>query len=517
MVSISQRIHRLPRIQKYALLFIFLFTAIYWMSGDSVNKIYVPLRTDTHTFIHSAYYYEDSKSLGKNAIAIVTTMDKRFVSELSDYTINVIGSNSSDQMMTKATLTSEHYIRDKCEYMQVLAQTNTVDNLEKLEIEANGVKTLIPIKKPKKKAPQSVVFCISPQFAAEQWQTFLMQVHVAKKYGAHLHIYIVSMVDSYFELLREYEKLGLVTLEPWLTIRFAQTMGEYLEPNSHVELRNQAAAHTDCLLMYKEAADFVGALDMDDILIPNVGSYHEFFTREYDGDYKLAAINFRKHDYEVIKVGNPAETTISAILRSAKKLETADTGKSFFYPDRYNSTWHHFSRVALGVVQYHPENQAEPYKTHVKWNWSGIFHLRTMIQVGTEVLPEIEKKPIPMMPWSDKIHYISEYDLQDIDRDLKNTLSLPQIAPIAARLPREEFYMPIVFQCYNQSFYHARSLKQLDQQHTCINAFDCELPQRKDLPCYHSSADYQSGPAMIPITFHWANNATFTKDIGCYQ
>lgn len=52
------------------------------------------------------------------------------------------------------------------------------------------------------------------------------------------------------------------------------------DPNTELEFRNQASAMTDCLLQYKEAAEFIVFPDPDDILVPVLGkNYYEEFTQ----------------------------------------------------------------------------------------------------------------------------------------------------------------------------------------------------------------------------------------------
>ncbi|EFP06804.1 hypothetical protein CRE_11206 [Caenorhabditis remanei] len=523
----------MPRLPRYyykilAVLFVVsLFVFKFYSLHSHINKLNktktLPGKVDayqfTHTFIHSAYYYPSSKSLGDNAVALVTTMNKRTVWKITDYKINLIGANQSTSVTRQASVTTEHRLFERCDYLLIMAQSNLLDNMEKLEIEAEGVVVEVPIKKPIYIAPKPVVFCVSPQFAAEQWQTFLVQVHVSKKYGAHLHLYIVSMVESYFNLIREYEKLGLVSIEPWLTIKFPVTDGPYLEPNRNVELRNQAAAHTDCLLMYKESASFVGILDMDDILIPyNANSYYEEFEREYAGDWLISALHYDKYDYKTIKMADLSSQSLSAIVKNAERLNTKDTGKSFLRPERFNSTWSHWSRSAEKQPIYIDEHGQKLEKSLFRKlktiGTNGMFHLKNM---NLRSLEDLKGSKIPLNPTDNATRIISETDLADIDEDMKRMLSLPQISRFATYLPREEFYMPIIFNCYNQSFYHIRDMNQMRPDILCVNAYSCDLPQREDMPCVHSDANYHSGPAMWPITYHFATESYFSRDIGCYQ
>ncbi|CAO4378286.1 unnamed protein product [Caenorhabditis nigoni] len=470
----------------------------------------------THAFVHSAYFYPVSKSLGNNAIAIVTTMNKRTVDPITDYTIKVHGSYMRKRMTNVATLTTEHLLNDRCDYSQVLIQSNLFPGMNKLEIESEGVLTEIPFKMPKYSAPKPVVFCVSPQFAAEQWQTFLTQLHISKRYGAHLQLYIVSMVESYYKLIKEYEKLGLVSIEPWLTIKFPVTDGPYLEPNRNVELRNQAAAHTDCILMYKEAVSFVGILDMDDILIPNnANSYYEEFEREYGGSWFISALQYGKADFETIKVASLEDQSITAIVKNARRLPTKDQGKSFVRPERFNSSWSHYSRNSDDKPMYWTPKQSVPLMMRRKaMRTNNIFHLKNMFLKN---LTDVKDGAVPLNPGDNITQLISEDHLAEIDAEMKSILALEPIAELSKTLPKDDYYMPIIFKCYNDSFYHLRDTHTLMNDVTCVNAFDCELPQRADMPCVHSDATYHSGPSMFPITFHWATDALFTNEIGCYQ
>ncbi|CTQ86784.1 Glycosyltransferase family 92 protein [Caenorhabditis elegans] len=447
---------------------------------------------------------------------MVTTMNKRTVSKITRHTINLIGTNRTSRWLKKATLTTEHALDDRCDYSLILAQTNLLENMRTLEIEADGILMQIPMKRPKYSAPKPVVFCVSPQFAAEQWQTFLVQLHVSKRYGAHLQLYVVSMVESYFNLLKEYEKLGLVSIEPWLTIKFPTTDGPYLEPNRNVELRNQAAAHTDCILMYKEAVSFIGVIDMDDILIPtNANSYYEEFEREYAGSWEISALQYQKFDFRTIKSAKLEAQSISEIVKNARRLPTKDQGKCFFRPERFNSSWSHYSRNSDNHAIYLTQDQEHRIHWRRKVGQAnGIFHMKKMTMVNLEHVPE---GAIPVNPGDNITELISEQHLKEINEDMKRMLTRPEIANLSSILPNDDFYMNIVFQCYNESFYHIRDTNFLYNDVTCVNAFNCELPQRENIPCIHSDATYHSGPKMWPITYHYATNSFFSRDIGCYQ
>lgn len=99
--------------------------------------------------------------------------------------------------------------------------------------------------------PKPVVMCISPLFAAENWHNLLVSLHVYKIFGAHMHLYIRSIVSPMLEILRVYEQEGYATLKPWNRINLLNRDEQDFNPNLNVEFRSQAAAQTDCLLRYK--------------------------------------------------------------------------------------------------------------------------------------------------------------------------------------------------------------------------------------------------------------------------
>lgn len=51
--------------------------------------------------------------------------------------------------------------------------------------------------------------------------------------------------------MKVYERLGVARIEPWSAIRLENGTLNDFDVNTELEWRNQAAAHTDCLLLFK--------------------------------------------------------------------------------------------------------------------------------------------------------------------------------------------------------------------------------------------------------------------------
>ncbi|CAL2040173.1 unnamed protein product [Caenorhabditis brenneri] len=453
----------------------------------------------SHVFITSAYYYPTSKSLGENAIALNMVVDS-INFNVDNATYNVVGSNGTQQEYSVATSKVEGV--PSCRYTTAMASTTTVSNLKKLEMESNGVKVEIPFKIARYTAPKPVIICISPQFVAEQWQMFLMHVHVANRFGGHLHMYITSMVESYFELMKEYERQGYLTLDYWLRMRFENVETPYFEPNGNIEWRNQAGAETDCLLQYKEAAQYIAFFDMDDILFPaNYPTYLEEFNAEWALQPNATSLFYGRREHEFIKARTMSEFSFTELVGSLRSSPTVKRGKVVVRPETYNHTWIHYSWHEDVSTRH---NVSFPHLVHVQ---------RPLQKNGENNITHLWK--MEFGPLNETIRPI---DIQEIEKDYWRIRNIPRVSELAKRLPNEDFYLPIVFKCYYDSFYGFifDGIRRIGPMQ-CPNADLCELPQRENYRCIHSDAEYYSGPHMEPFTFHFSTNSFWSKDIGCYQ
>lgn len=144
--------------------------------------------------------------------------------------------------------------------------------------------------------------------------------------------------------MQEYERQGYITLDYWLRMKFSNTKTPYYEPNENVEWRHQAGAQTDCLLQYKEAAEYIAFFDMDDILFPkNYPTYLEEFSAEWALQPDATSVFYGRREHEFLKAESLSEFSFRDLVSSLRSSPTVKRGKVVVKPDRYNSTWIHFS------------------------------------------------------------------------------------------------------------------------------------------------------------------------------
>ncbi|CAI2352026.1 unnamed protein product [Caenorhabditis sp. 36 PRJEB53466] len=424
-------------------------------------------------------------------------IDQRSV-DLTNATFNIVGSNATASEASLATSQLEGI--GTCRYTTLMAKGNTVANLSKLEFESNGITVEIPFKVARYTAPSPVIICISPQFVAEQWQMFLMHVHAAHRFGGHLHVYVTSMIAAYFELMKEYERQGYMTLDFWLRMKFTHSQTAYFEPNANVEWRNQAGAETDCLLQYKEAAQYIAFFDMDDILFPkNYATYLQEFNAEWALQPNSSSILYGRREHEFVKAETLSEFSFIELVDSLKSSPLVKRGKVVVKPERYNSTWIHYS-------------QHEDLSTRHKVEHPSLVHVQRPLQKHSDN----KMTTLWKMEFGQLNETIRADDVAAIEADIWRMRNLSQVALISQNLPDKDFYLPIVFKCYYDAFY-GPAFDHQKGRIGCPNADFCELPQREEYKCVHSNAQYFSGPHMEPVTYHFTQDSHWSRTIGCYQ
>uniref|UniRef100_A0A1I7V2I7 Glycosyltransferase family 92 protein n=1 Tax=Caenorhabditis tropicalis TaxID=1561998 RepID=A0A1I7V2I7_9PELO len=446
----------------------------------------------TDAYIINTYYYPKSKSLGENAIGMVLLMNRNTMRDMRRYQMQLIASDIANRsVIVVPKLSWEIY--GSCEYIPMVANTNALPNMAKLEIFDGTTKMQIPFRRAESTAPAPVVICLAPQFVAEQWQLFVAHAHVARHYGAHLHLYITSMIDSYFDLVQEYEKLGYVSLDYWIRMKFANPSEDSLEINSHSELRNQAGAQTDCLYKYKEAVSFIAFFDVDDVFIPRgFRSYFDEFTALYAENPDILTFQYTKREMMFYNKPSMEDMNIEEIFGHTWFVNEEDYGKQMAKPENLNSMWIHQSW-----------NIPEEKNMITRSNY--LIHFQKPVDAdGTDPVP-YRRSDFEMM----ENMQLNISALAPIQKDLERVLNTTNIQGIIDRLPKKNYYFSIIYRCYYEKFYK-KPVKA-----SCPNGEGCLVPQRSDMNCVHSDVDYKSGPQMYPITYHYHENPRWVKTKGC--
>uniref|UniRef100_A0A8R1I5E2 Glycosyltransferase family 92 protein n=1 Tax=Caenorhabditis japonica TaxID=281687 RepID=A0A8R1I5E2_CAEJA len=283
--------------------------------------------------------------------------------------VELLATNSTDRVSKKAEL-ERVTIHDACKWIAMTATTQLLPNLSTVFVHLGGNQVPIPFEVVPT-TPQPVVMCISPLFAAENWQTLLVSLHVYKRFGAHMHLYIRSVVSPILEILRVYEQEKYVTLKPWNRINLLNRDERDFNPNLNVEFRSQAAAQTDCLLRYKEAAEFVAFIDLDDLLIPRAAETYAAEFRYLEAEYPMVAyFTYSKQNTKTKAYRRANVFSIEHVLRNVEFEHVVETGKMIVRPAKLNNTWIHWPNKPM-------------VKLAVDSEFNSITHLKHMDMVST--------------------------------------------------------------------------------------------------------------------------------------
>ncbi|CAO4378143.1 unnamed protein product [Caenorhabditis nigoni] len=313
-------------------------------------------------------------------------------------------------------------------------------------------------------------------------------------YGAHTHVYLVSMLEPYFDLMQEYEKQGYATIEPWLRMKVSNSKSQFYEPNGNVELGNRAGAFTDCLLQYKEAAQYIAFIDIADLLFPVMkNSYLKEFHAEFKVHNSDSSIYYKGKGHELVKPDTLAEFSFSDAVESLKTVTSSKDGIVVVKPHRWNST---------GIYGSQYETKRNRYT--VRNNY--------VVQVQT---PDKEAN-VTMRSYNSSMIKLRKKDFLMIEKDFLIIKNSSRVRGIARTLPMFDYYTLIIEECFDEIAKY-NSKEDLAGEKKCPNSDFCELPQGNQYNCLHSDAEYLSGPEMEPFTFHTFNHTFWSREIGCYQ
>ncbi|KAI6174385.1 Glycosyltransferase family 92 protein [Aphelenchoides besseyi] len=132
---------------------------------------------------------------------------------------------------------------------------------------ATGYKHKVEVTQPATTS-RSLVVCFSNLFRYEQWPLALATVELYLRYGADLLVIpIASVLLELYTVLETYEQNGQVQLKPAVVVPWMR--GQRGNPSYESAGFHHILTYTECLYEFRESADFILNVDMDDIVLPS--------------------------------------------------------------------------------------------------------------------------------------------------------------------------------------------------------------------------------------------------------
>ncbi|ULU12124.1 hypothetical protein L3Y34_015458 [Caenorhabditis briggsae] len=451
----------------------------------------------------STTYYENSKSFPPSTAVILFNSVQVF--HLKYSTLNVVTETMQGNVEVQFKIQPViNKIPFFCKWVPYIAVGQVPEDHVLLKLSTNKKDGMELSLRTPFQTPRKVVACFSPLFLNERWQLLLATVEIYSHYGAFLHFYVRSMITDLFKLIKENKN---TRISPWPSIKIGESRAAspMFDPNTELEFRNQASAMTDCLLQYKESAEFVIFPDPDDILVPVLGkNYHEEFTAAFNMFPTAGAIVYNMTQTSIESSITPALYSPISLLSSIKFKGEQRWGKLVVRPERVDSTWIHRSySIKEGY-----EQKVMPVDVNA------FYHLRIW---KFPDYPTVNRTKISNPPYFDPYHLNATkrtvYNVSDglkIQRKFKNRVSDGNMKAIYSRLPKVSLYYPLIEVCYNRIFY---SMKDIG---TCRGPEYCNIPAFPGLRCTNVASEFVTYKSYKNIYIHQLISTDFEEgENGC--
>uniref|UniRef100_A0AC35U784 Glycosyltransferase family 92 protein n=1 Tax=Rhabditophanes sp. KR3021 TaxID=114890 RepID=A0AC35U784_9BILA len=351
-----------------------------------------------------------------------------------------------------------------------------------------------------------VVSCFSPLFYNERWQLILATLEIYKELGVSKQVfYIQSMVSDVFKVLEHYKARGYNEIEPWSKLDIGDLYRNELgyDPNTELDWRNQAAAHTHCFLKYKSAADFIMIGDIDDVLFPKIAdNYFDEFLILSQRYPNAAGFTYDRFNTEVTSTKVSSDFSMSRLLDSSVVYNEWEDGKYVVNSSRVSSAWIHWPGIIKNghTMKLVPRN--DNFMLHLrKWKL-------TESKSGRQQLvhqPKTSKSEKFNIQLGD---IINKDVIERIEtRWMKNLDTIPGIK----HLPTEVRYYPLIANCYNRIFYSIEK-----RPSSCPGPIKCKLPEIKGLSCTVAQTTFNRHRSKNNYVVHYPESTVFVeKTNGC--
>ncbi|KHN78417.1 UPF0392 protein F59C6.8 [Toxocara canis] len=391
--------------------------------------------------------------------------------------LSCVSSNYTHQLVTDTRIYYAYAPIRECKWTIFMAVCFVAYDADKFAIESteeNGDFAMIPFRLPVRKK-HTVVACFSPLFFNERWQLLLAGLEIRRTFG-------VSM--------QKYAEIGLASIQEWSRIDIGNLKATY-DPNLELDWRNQAAAHTDCLINYKDSAAFIIIADIDDILFPQIApTYFEEFQILRQRT-KAAAFIYERFITDIYTGSKPVNFSLASLLLNGIVRNKWEHGKWVADPKYIASAWIHWP----GVMK------SDHRLYHVPYEMNFMPHFRN---------------------WHFDVNADSEFSIplrslissENVDRIQSNFVAMASenLTSILPSLRRRPLYYPLIEDCYNAIFYNVRTTVS-----ECPGPIRCEIPRMRGIRCMNARINHGHSRLEPLLFIHYPIRATFEESFdGCY-
>ncbi|CAJ0571888.1 unnamed protein product, partial [Mesorhabditis spiculigera] len=392
-----------------------------------------------------------------------------------------------------------------CKWISFEIVGTTLPNMTQLAVGLGDRYEMIPYRIPNYRK-HGVVTCIAPLYANEQWQYALFAAHLYRRYGSFLQLYVRSMIHPLFEMLKIYEREGYLQIDPWMRVKLKTVHEAFFNPNLHVEFRNQAAAYTDCLLQYKESAEFISFMDLDDVQIPRIGkTYFEEYSHYFFENPMTSYLHYVKEADQAARQIMMDDFTMSQMYTGiVDVLPSMEAGRFVVQPKNINFTWVHFPFSVLEDMKRYDVSSEENFVARLK-------PLEEYPFTSSQGIPQLFSRKGGMLRKPD---FLPAEDANWLQADLKRMFKNPEIRAIWSRMPQDQFYQKLLTSCFHENYFQ-HYFNSKPEKMTCPGPERCNFPKNPGIECVNAHGEYYSTSGNQRMNIHYATQSHFRVEDGC--
>ncbi|KAH7719526.1 Protein F59C6.8 [Aphelenchoides avenae] len=343
----------------------------------------------------------------------------------------------------------------------------------------------------------------APLFYFERWQTLLLALEVYRQQGVSLQVfYVQSILIDILNVLNLYVRREHATVQLWPQLDIPESDLGY-NPNNQLVFRNQASAHTDCILQYKMAAEFVIISDIDELLFPTDGfKLPEYFAALLAKAPLSSSFQYRRFNSEFNSSVMISDFSLSALLSSTKITNEEVHAKSVVLPSRVHITGAHFPlpQHILQGYNYTAVPESDNIMVHFR-KWNGIDRDSNHSILRGGVLTTEERGP-------HKTHTIKRFVKQpdSVEAAFRKFVGDADAETILSSLPGKAVYYRAFEKCYDEIWYAAYGFLAIIY---FLGPILCDVPPVGGYGCFVSRVRFVRQSIGSDVVLHYSESGAY--------
>ncbi|OZC09422.1 hypothetical protein X798_03583, partial [Onchocerca flexuosa] len=283
-----------------------------------------------------------------------------------------------------------------------MKDTNFSINTKEIMVTEKNRVVVIPLQPLPREYQDILHVCVPPLYWYWNYVAFIQFIEIWRKQGATMfYIYYVSVNRHTMDILKIYEKMGIIRLIRWQMM----PRSKLVDPNQWIYRFGHTLSMNDCL--YSSPAKYIALVDIDEFIIPNSGTLLPFLRKMHNlnntaGSFVFEHARIRFQGWIFFKKQPKLDFTW---LRNAEFQIQEGPSKTVFMPERVQILVTHKVREFLKPYKSFRINTDEGLLYHARSNWiftslnDSIYHPTEIFRKYITPLYNQYEKIMSQVPW----------------------------------------------------------------------------------------------------------------------